>query len=281
MDSDPTAVKMRLSKSQMSLIWLGLDFVVRAYLTRVRTGSAQFEYPFHVLPLPLGSDAGTFGSAMMDRMLALWTRLKPKAKAGGRFQMNGIEIRAAILAARVTLQLRRKEVKEARRWDSATKRRFRMDGESIRELEGQTERLIMSLELYMKRANRAFLKEASRNQFADESKEWRSHLRWIRWHLIFFKPFRSLLQGRRKWQQAIIDQLVVMAEEAIHYQDLEPPDPRELRRVIRLFARYARRGRTGSFHLRRMLENPKSRLAQYHLADFVQQRFPLKECQES
>ena len=40
---------------------------------------------------------------MMDRIRALATRMKPIAKTGGRVEMNDIDIRAAIFAARVNL----------------------------------------------------------------------------------------------------------------------------------------------------------------------------------
>jgi hypothetical protein len=39
----------------------------------------------------------------MDQMVALWKRLHPRAKTGGRTQMNAIEARAAILSMRVNL----------------------------------------------------------------------------------------------------------------------------------------------------------------------------------
>ena len=39
---------MSLSKAQMSVIWPGLEFIILAFLTRVKTETCQFAYPFRV-----------------------------------------------------------------------------------------------------------------------------------------------------------------------------------------------------------------------------------------
>ncbi len=59
---------------------------------------------------------------MKGRIRALWIRMKPIATTGGRVEMNSIDIRAAIFAARINLQLLPRKAKNARRNNPKTKR---------------------------------------------------------------------------------------------------------------------------------------------------------------
>jgi hypothetical protein len=174
MDQDPTAIRLRLSKSQMTVIWPGLDLIVRNRLTEIRTGESPNSYPFRNLPLPRGYDSGTWSEAMMNRIFDLWGRLQPKAKTGGRVRLNFVELRVAALAARITLKLKRVAVDNARRWDAKTKKRCRLDRSAIENLERSTKRVITSLERQMKRANRQFLSLNPRYEFVLLSKTWQN-----------------------------------------------------------------------------------------------------------
>jgi hypothetical protein len=213
----------------------------------------------------------------MDRIVALGNRLKPQAKTGGRVRMNFVELRVAALSARVTFKLKRMEAHDARKWDAATKRRHRLDREAIAQFEARTQRVIKSLEREMKRANRRFLSENSQSEFRTLSKNWLSHLRWIRFHLAFFKPLRSLTGGLRKFYQRHIDILVQIAKEALSANGYELPDSRELRRVIRLFSISSRRGRREIFNHRFLLDNPLDWIGRSRLVDFIERRLELKE----
>lgn len=108
------------------------------------------------------------------------------------------------------------------------------------------------------------------------SKEWQSQLRWMRFHLAYFKPV-PVGCSRRLANQDVIDRLVTIAEEAIRYRGYEIPDPRELRHVMRLFARYSRRGRIGYFHLRYVLEHSGRGETRQVLFEFVKKRIHLQE----
>jgi hypothetical protein len=276
MDTDPTAVNMRLSKTQMSVIWPGLNFIVLALLTREKTGTCEFAYPFQVFPLPRGFDEGAYRSAMMDRIRALWIRMKPIATTGGRVEMNSIDIRAAIFAVRINLQLLRRKVHDARRKDAKTKRTLGLDSAAIKKRKQQTQPVIKSLERNLKCATRTSLKIVPPSEFAKMSKEWQSHLRWMKFHLAYFKPV-PLVRGRRFVHLRVIDRLIAIAEQAIGREGFEVPDPRELRDVVRLFVRYSRRGRIWKFHFRYILENSQQREAQEFLFEFVQKRIKLRK----
>ncbi len=248
MDPDPTAVKMRLSKTQMSVIWPGVNFIVLALLTREKFGTCEFAYPFRVCPLLRGFDDGTYRSAMMDRIRALWIRMKPIATTGGRIEMNAIDIRAAIYAARINLQLLRRNVHDARRKDAKTKRTLGLDRAAIKKRKQQTGPVIKSLERNLKRATRSSLKITPRSEFAEISKEWRSHLRWMKFHLAYFKQVIGV-KGRGVVHRMVIDQLTAIAEKAVRYEGFEIPDSRELRQVIRLYVRPPRQNRNVSLPL--------------------------------
>ena len=248
MDPDPTAVKMRLSKTQMSVIWPGVNFIVLALLTREKFGTCEFAYPFRVCPLLRGFDDGTYRSAMMDRIRALWIRMKPIATTGGRIEMNAIDIRAAIYAARINLQLLRRNVHDARRKDAKTKRTLGLDRAAIKKRKQQTGPVIKSLERNLKRATRSSLKITSRSEFAQMSKEWQSHLGWMKFHLAYFKPVIGV-KGRGVVHRMVIDQLTAIAEKAVRYEGFEIPDSRELRQVIRLYVRPPRQNRNVSLPL--------------------------------
>ncbi len=276
MDLDPTAVKIRLSKTQMSIIWPGLNFLVIALLSREKLGTCEFAYPCRVCPLPRGFDDGTYRPAMMDRIRALRIRMKPLAKTGGRAEMNDIDIRAAIYAARVNLQLLRRNVHDARRKDAKTNKTLGLDRAAIKKRKQQTGPVIKSLERDLKRATRSSLKITSRSEFAQMSKDWRSHLLWMKFHLAYFKQVIGV-KRRGVVRRMVIDQLTVIAEKAIRYEGFEIPDSRDLRQIIRLYLRYSRRGRIGTFHFRYMLQNGQRREAQEFLFEFVKKRIKLKE----
>jgi len=215
MASDPFMVKVRLTKEQASVIWPGLDLIFQSYLIRSQTGRSSHIYPFGTYPLPYGYDTGSFSQEIMDRMRAFYDRLKPKARKGGRIQMDYIDLRVAILSVRVTVDFERERARKWRQCDDAAKRRLRVDRESIRRLEKKAQRVIKSLERKLKFANRRFLSRNSRYQYQSMSKQWSSHLRWIRFELAYSKPLPPITRGRKKWHQWLIDNLVALAEDVI------------------------------------------------------------------
>jgi hypothetical protein len=233
------AIKFRLSKAQMAVIWPGLDFIACAYLTRVRTGTCQYAYPFQIYPLPQGVDTGGFSNKMIDAIIALWRRLQPKAKTGGRAQMDTIDIRAAILSCRVNLQ-----------------------------------------HLQRRAYDRQFLR-VSPWAFESCSKEWRWHLRWIRFHLAYFNPLPSIQKSLKRFYQLRIDRLVALAESGIQYLNYLPLEPRKLRRIIRLFVRSARRGRISPFIWQELMKPTPSWQAQLSVLEFVEKRANLQKAAQA
>lgn len=276
MNEDQTAVPIRLSKTQMSVIWPGLNFMVLAWRMREQTGNS-LSYPFRLYPLPRGHDVGTFSQEMMNWICGLRARLKPMAKTGGPVRFNAIEVRIAILASRVNLKSRRHEARLMRRKSAETRRRLEIERASIAKLQKRARPVIKSLENAMKKANRRFIRLVSKKDLESQSKQWQAHLRWMKYHILYFKPYPPVVPGYRL-QRMRLDQLVAAAEAGLQEQAYEVPGKEELRRMMRLYARYSRRGRMGENDFRLLLMDPEEDWKlQWALVEFLEKRMDLQQ----
>jgi hypothetical protein len=106
----------------------------------------------------------------------------------------------------------------------------------------------------MKRANRILITEIGRKQYAALMIAWKAHLRWMRLHIAYFKPLGKPIPGLRKRQQQSLDELMEMAKRGLRNAGYQPPEEKELRRIIRPYARYARSGRQGHWTIQFLLE---------------------------
>ena len=84
MKIDPAAVRLRLSASQMSVIWPGLDRIVLEYSGWSTWKDSLYSYPFRIHPPWPGFDRGTYDADFMQGVTDLWKRLRPITRAGGR-----------------------------------------------------------------------------------------------------------------------------------------------------------------------------------------------------
>ena len=276
-----TSIRFRLSAAQMSVISPGLDLLFQSYAERQRKGGVRYEYPFRIYPPPGGFYRGEFDQNLMDKILDLWKRLRPKAKAGGRVQMDTIELRATIFAIRANIDFARKSRHDLRRLDPETKARFLLDDESYDQLKIKSQRVICSLERHMKRANRLLLKSVTQEQYKVLMKAWTGHLRWMRLHIAYFKPLPKVIRGRKIGHQAILDELMQIADRGIRYLGYQPPESEELRRMMRLYVSSARRWREGPYTVQYMMENKTYYQALSHLSMFVLRRLDLKKLSRS
>ncbi len=272
-----TATRFRLSASQMSIIWQGLDLVIKSYVARQTKGGIRYEYPFQVYPPPVGFLRGAFDRELMDLIIVLWKQLKPKAKTGGRVQMDAIELRAAIFGIRANIDFVRKRRHFHRRLSLETKARFGIDDASFDQLKIRSQRVIHTLERHMKRANRTLLSAVPRDAYGLLVHAWRMHLRWMWLHIAYFKPLPPVIGPRRIRQQRDLDELMKMTRYGLEREGYQSPDDIELRRMMRLYVRSARRGREGGRTAGFLLEHKNNVTARWFLAKFVLRRLDLKE----
>lgn len=276
-----TATRFRLSAPQMSIIWPGLDFLTKSFIVRTSKGSSPHAYPFRMYQLPSAFNRGTFNNSLMARIVSLWKRLNPRAKSGGRVAMNSIELRATIFAVRVHVDFVRGQMHFPRKPSSESNAQLPVDKESFDRLRVRSKRVILTLERHLKRANRTFPKSIPRSLFAMEIRDWRSHLRWMRLHIAYFKPVRPMVFGQKTRQQKILDELMRMAEHGIRIEGYQSPGAEELRRMMRMYVSSARRGREGLFDIGYVLHQKPDFNAKLHLGNFVIKRLKLKEISKS
>ena len=276
-ETDSTAVRLRLTKDQVSVIWPGLNFIICQFLTRQETGQAVTSYPFRIQPLPSGADSGTFSAPMMERIQKLWSKIQPIKTNGGDLQLDEFELRAAIFAARTSVKLDRRDVEKTRRQGAKTKRRVAGAKRALNKQVREKTEAVEFIETALKRASRLLASEIGAEEFKTQSKEWQSHLLWIEYHLTYFKPFRTTDMSITKLHRGWVDILVGMAEKAIAELGYELPEPAELRAAMRQYLTYSLRGRMGEYHHIFMLRNRDRSVAQMKLFDFVQERIPLRE----
>jgi hypothetical protein len=261
----------------MSMIWPGLDFLIKAYVTHRERKTPQFGYPFALHPPPPAFNRGRFDPGMMDQVVALWKQLRGRSTIGGRIRLNAVEIRAAIFAVRVNLGLRRVRRNAARRknWNPATRERMEVDQRSIDLLRRRSKRTIASLERHMKRANRSLRRYTTAEEYKALVDVWQQHVRWMRLHLAYFKPLPSI--GRSKTRHKLnLDILAGMAVSGLRNEGYEPPEKAELRRIMRLFAASARRGRESVYTVPEMLRHQKNFNHKRYLARFIIDRSNLR-----
>jgi hypothetical protein len=239
-----------------------------------------------------------------ELVIRLWRKMRPKRTSGGRVKLDLLEIRAAVFAVRVTLGIWRTRTTAIRRKAVQYRALLKSGGvidkglaEGFRQLNISSERFsimreeaaaarnnelkqyskrhrrharstILSLERHMKRANRLLLGSVSRAEYDALTKAWREHLRWMRLHLVYFKPLQPILRPKRR-QQNILDVLSEMAIRGLKNEGYAPPEAREFRRVLRLFVHSSNRGREVSNSLPEMLRYPNNFGNKRFLAQWV------------
>lgn len=277
-ESDTASIKISLTPTQMFIIGRGLNFIVASHLERQRGSSLNTTYPFMIRPLPPGKYAGTFSQKAMDQMIALWNRIKPRAvgkNVGGRIQMNWLDVRMAILAARVGMGFRRKSAREKRETDPAVRENWEQVKRDTQRLQKKTKRTIRSLECYRKRADRAFRKNVSREEYLDLAKQWQAHARWIHYYLAYFTPWVNADSGIMKLRRMIIEGVLRVAEQSLRSEGYAIPPTTALRKIVRLYIRYCRQGRIAEPTFKDILDRNKY-FDQVFLAEFIARRLKLK-----
>lgn len=316
------AISIRLTPTQMSVIWPGLDFLVRAEASRQGKGILHYGHPFRIYPAPPNFDLGRYSPELMDQIEGLWKRLRGKKGRGGRLQISAIELRVAVFSVRVTKGISRLRVRAVRiqagakaaapgvgeasheqemrerlaslnidperffalRKQAAERAKMlarKSERESKQESDRQTRnapQTIRSLERHLKRANRLLRKLSTPAKYEASMQKWREHLRWMRLHLVYFKPWPPVSRSKKR-QQKNLDALTKMAIRGLKNEGYALPEPDELRHALRGYSRSSRRGHQGAYTVPEMLRNSnnfnyKRRLAQWVLPRVHAKRLP-------
>ena len=270
------AIPVRLKKAHLKILIPAVELLASSYRKHVKNGSSPFTYPFRIYPQPSNFDRGRLDENIMGRFVTLTGALKANGASKTQIHMDTFEIRGAVFAIRTYIDSIRSLMRQQRTFyrlkpKQRTKRAF------LAQLRVESRRVIQVLERNMKRANRALLKAIGTNQYDAVINDWKAHLRWMRLHLAFYKPLGKPPQGQRIRQQRDLDELMEMARHGVHDEGYRLPTGKQLRHLMRLYARYARGGRRGYLSVRDLLENKSAYSTRWHLAQFVIDRSNLKE----
>ncbi|HEY3704420.1 MAG TPA: hypothetical protein VGL22_05115, partial [Terracidiphilus sp.] len=274
-------VRFRLSKTQVDIIAPGIELLFLSHQTHQQKGTSPLAYPFRILPPPRGFDRGLYNQTFMDKTLALRKSIRARFHNGRWVQMDAFELRAAIFAIRANVEYARLLRRQQRSKDLEIKARLHIDDKSIAQLKAKSHRVIHSLERHMKKANRALIAVIGKEQYSALTIAWKAHLRWMRLHIAYCKPWSKPIPGRRKRQQQDLDELMDMAKRGLRNAGYQPPEEKELRHIMRLYARYARAGRQGDWTIQFLLGKRTDFSRTYHLAHFVIDRSKHKELSKS
>ena len=282
-------VRFRLYKTQFDILAPAIEMLFLSYQTHKRKGTSLLAFPFPIFPPPRGFDRGLFNQHFMDKTIALRETIRANAENSRWVKMDAFDLRAAIFVIRANVdytrllrrQERLKRSMEKLGLQLIGKARLQLDDQSIAQLKVKSHSVIRSLERHMKRANRALIAAIGKEQYSARAIAWKAHLRWMRLHIAYCKPWSKPIPGLRKRQQQDLDDLMAMAKRGLHNAGYQSPEEKELRHIMRLYARYARAAQQGHWTIRFLLAKKKDFSNTYHLAHFVIDRSKLKELKKS
>ncbi len=274
---NPAAIGVQMSKLQASMIWPGLNYIICQWLTWDLTGNPLTSYAFRVLPRPPGYDSAKFSAAMMERIQRLAAKIQPIQKTGGKIAVDEFELRAAIFAARTSVNLERHKMRKLPKKDPVARQRADRAKQTLKRDAERKKRVVQYLEQELKRAGRAFKSALGPAEFRAQSKEWRGHLKWMEFHLTYFKPLPSPATGRLERRRVWGTILRQMAEQAIVENGYQLPDAAALDSVVSRYLDYSLRGRIGKYNHIFVSRYSNSPIARSALLEFIQKRLLLEE----
>ena len=151
-----------------------------------------------------------------------------------------------------------------------------IDPTAFEELKTKSARTIRSLERHMKRADYRLRQLVPPEDYVALIDCWKKHLRWIRLHLVYFKPVRPILKKSKTRYQLVLNDLIAAAKYMISAEGFLLPSEVELRRVMRMYARSARRGREAYYTVQHIIGHKFSEISRWHLVEFIEKRVPLQ-----
>lgn len=247
---NPPRVRLRLSHRELRLILPALRAIVAAdhawvtkgELTRPASDIRYYERPF---------DPAGYKPDGMKPFLSALTLLKNLAKEGGRARLSHFEFAACMFGARHTRTMLRHGHLEA--WAAGD--------------DAATDRLLLKLERYRRRARRRFEKCFGQEAYRQASEVWVYVIHWVYTHYLWCSCTRPKgWSNLRRWYRTVLDRCVELAAEGLHRRCCYLLAQTQLRPMVRAALRSVRRGRTEAT-IRFILENPQQ--GGDCLADFI------------
>jgi hypothetical protein len=268
-------VSFRFTRAQLRAIRAGLKEIVTGYYAWRNTGRSPHSRQLYIHPLSERQTqlAGRFDQELMQEIIALAADSNGNAPSGRRVRLNVIQIRAAIFAVRVGQDKVRLMACHKRKEALHIQQVFGVDKQSRYMEKQRVKRTIKSLERHMKRANKSLRANLGEAAYKDVLLRWKQHLKWVRLHLVYFRPRPPVTRGRRRAQILIIDAVVDAASRGLRERGYQLPAANRLRDLMRLAVRYGREAQSGFDH---QFLARGSVAAQRYLADFVQERVKLR-----
>ena len=248
-------VPLRFSQPEIRWILIGLHPVVCAYAGAKKFGTLKYSGFFRVRP-DLRPMHGEFHQPLMDRLLRLYWVLRNWSENPAkthRAHLDAIDLEMMALGTRLagTQVLHGHATSPCARPKQTAKR------------------LLRKIERLRRRAARLWKGSTSGNLYKAMQARWHNFVNWVRGDAVYCRCNRPPIMSAHRRRKAALNSCERVAKQLIQEMGLEMPTPGELRRLVRLFTRYARRGRLAVGF--RDIANGNERL-RYSLGRFLSDR---------
>ncbi len=236
----PPTVGLRLTGMQVDYLRPGLHQAVVACV-RIREGqSPRAEMP---IVFDRSLPQGTYDPVLAKGILSLWSTIYPAFGAKRRVRITLDFIQLSVCALAVRSNARR--LRHGHITLPGTRRSL------------VQKRLLDLLEKSRKRAERAAQEELGPEVVAKLQRRWHGFARWLSFYATSCRCGKALLPGVwYLWRRFVLDNAAEVARKELRAIGVEPPEPKEFRRLIRLAVRSVRRGRAG-WGVRTLITKPQ------------------------
>ena len=216
---------VRLSPSQIRVVRAGLNWIANNYQVRLE-GKAGDGRSFAQI-WKRRFDPGVYDQRFMDDLLAVHARVASLSASYGRLRFaSSFQVAGCALAIRIALK---------RHGDGHNRL-------AIPRIGSVGKRALSRLEAIRKRAKRAEVKQWGMQAYRQQSHQWQRFVVWLRVHLASCYRMRLKI-GSSGLHRKNLTQLVDWTRQELQDRKDQLPDEPELRRLVRLFLSYVRRGR--------------------------------------
>ena len=223
---------LRVKKRPVELMYVALRHLYLNQINFIHTGQTRSydHHPDAYYRGALNYTLGKYDEEFIKTFLDLWAQVKELRATGGRiYGLDAFGIAACMFAVRATM----KRVRHGHHQPWA-------EG-----LESSADRFLARLERLRKQLKRRMISETHPLDYFDKSQRWESFLCFLHNYYFFCRCSYRPRNGLYVMRSLVIDQFVRWTEKEL--QDRDEPVPANLRKLIRRYIGYVRRGRTNYF----------------------------------